>query len=120
MKLQYLLTAEPGARWFRAYYRQNPSLNIEKAVSSLQQTERLLREQPLAGRRFEDRDEVRERKISGTVFSLLYTVADDTIWIIDIRDQRGFRSAEAINSFNQELRERFRIDEASDDRTRRK
>ena len=58
----------------------------------------------------EGRIDVREYKIIGTAFSLLYTVANDTIWIIDIRDQRGFRSAEALRYFNQELRQRLGLD----------
>jgi hypothetical protein len=37
--------------------------------------------------------------IQGTSFSLLYTVARDTVWIIDIRDQRGRRSADALRRF---------------------
>ena len=104
MKLEYLQTSEPGARWFRSYYRRNPQLDLAKAVTALRVAEMTLREHPFAGERFEDRENVREYSITGTTFSLLYTVATDTIWVIDIRDQRGLRSAEALRVFTYELR----------------
>jgi hypothetical protein len=53
---------------------------------------------------------VREYNITGTAFSLLYSVMADNIWIIDIRDQRGLRSAEALRTFTSELRQRFGLD----------
>lgn len=68
-----------------------------------------MREFPGAGERFEDRTDVREYHIKASVFSLLYTVARGTVWIIDVRNARGFRSAEALRFFNVELRERFGI-----------
>ena len=105
MKLEYLQTAQVGARWFRSYYRQNPQLNLPKAVGALRVAEATLREHPMAGGL-----SVREYKISGTAFSLLYTVAMDAIWVIDIRDQRGLRSAEALRLFTSELRQRFGLD----------
>lgn len=110
MKLIYLQTAQHGAGWFRSYYRQNPQLNLAKAVAALRAAETTLRDQPMAGERMEGRIDVREYKILGTAFSLLYTFANDTIWIIDIRDQRGFRSAEALRYFNQELRQCLKIE----------
>lgn len=109
MKLKYLQTSQLGVRWLKTYYRKNPQLNLKKAVASLQSAEQTLRENPLAGERFENHDNVRELPILGTSFSLLYTVAQDTIWIIDIRDQRGYRSAEALRLFNRELRARYGI-----------
>jgi hypothetical protein len=110
MKLEYLQTAQPGARWFRGYYRQNPQLNLPKAVAALRVAESILREQPMAGTRVEGRSSVREYNITGTAFSLLYSVVADNIWIIDIRDQRGLRSAEALRTFTSELRQRFGLD----------
>ena len=59
---------------------------------------------PAAGRRFEDFETVREYLIQGMSFSLLYTVARDTVWIIDIRDQRGRRSASALRRFLRDAR----------------
>jgi hypothetical protein len=110
MKIQYLLTVEVGARWFRSYYRRNPQLDFRKASASLRTAEQTLSEFPLVGERFEERENVREQQILGTPFSLLYTVARDTIWIIDIRDTRGLRSAEALSIFTRELQARFGID----------
>jgi hypothetical protein len=58
----------------------------------------------VAGKRFEDFETVREYLVQGTLFSLLYTVARDTVWIIDVRDQRGRRSAEALRRFLRDAR----------------
>ena len=88
----------------RTYYRRNPQLDVRRAAASLRTAETILREHPAAGRRFEDFEIVREYLLQGTSFSLLYTVARDTIWIIDVRDQRGLRSAEALRQFLRELR----------------
>jgi len=52
--------------------------------------------------------QVREHPIVGACFTILYTVARDTIWVIDIRDARGLRSAEALRQFARDLRERLR------------
>lgn len=110
MKIQYLLSVEAGARWFRSYYRRNPQLDFRKASAALRAAEQTLSEFPLVGERFEERGDVREQHILGTPFSLLYTVARDTIWIIDLRDTRGLRSAEALSVFTRELRTSFGID----------
>ena len=109
MKIEYLLTVEHGARWFRSYYRRNPQLDFRNARASLRNAEQVLVLNPFAGERFEERENVREQHILGTPFSLLYTVARDTIWIIDIRDTRGLRSAEALILFTRELQARFGI-----------
>jgi hypothetical protein len=106
-RLRYLATAEPGLRWMRTYYRRNPQLDAARAVDALRQAEAILRAQPEAGHRYEDRADVREWKMAGTAFSLLYTVARDTVWVIDVRDQRGLRSAEALRTFVAELRRRM-------------
>lgn len=112
MEIRYLKTSELGFRWFRTYYRKNPQLNIRKAVSSLENAESVLGLNPEAGKRFEAYEEVREYTILGTAFSLLYTIFNDTIWVIDICDQRGFRSAEALRKFNRELRESHGVGES--------
>lgn len=104
MKLRYLPTAEPGLRWFRVYYRKNPQLDNKTAVDSLRRAETTLAEFPFTGVRYEDFETVREYKIGGTAFSLLYAIARDTIWVIDVRDQRGRRSAEALRRFAEALR----------------
>lgn len=107
MEIKYLETTEPGLRWLRNYYRQNPELNFDKAIASLSQAEQVLSEFPQSGEQFEDFKDVREYQISGTAFSLLYTVARETIWIIDLRDTRGMRSAEVLKAFNTSLRKKY-------------
>ena len=111
MKIQYLPTVEAGACWFRSYYRRNPQLDFRKATVALRAAEQTLAQFPFAGERFEEREDVRERHILGTPFALLYTVARDTIWIIDLRDTRGLRSADALSLFARELRIRFKIND---------
>ena len=101
--LRYLATAEPGLRWMRTYHRRNPQLDVIRAVEALRRAEAVLQAYPDAGRRYEDYEAVREFKITGTAFSLLYTVARGTVWVIDVRDQRGLRSAEALQAFTAEL-----------------
>ena len=105
-QLRYLASAEPGLRWMRAYYRRNPQLPVAQAVDALRQAEAILRAHPEAGHRYEGHADVREWKIAGTAFSLLYAQARGTVWIIDVRDQRGLRSAEALRAFTKELRKR--------------
>jgi hypothetical protein len=107
MKLAYLPTSEAGIRWMRTYDLRNPQLDIRRAADALRTAETVLRGKPLAGRRFEDFDGIREYLLQGTSFSLLYTVARDTVWIIDLRDQRGQRSADALHQFLRELRARL-------------
>ena len=103
MRLRFLPTAEPGLRWFRLYYRKNPQLYLVKAIEALRSAEAMLVEFPFAGAIFEDFDAVREHKILGTAFSLLYSVARETVWVIDLRDQRGRRSADALRRFLADL-----------------
>ncbi len=102
--MRYLDTAAPGLRWMRRYYRTHPQLDAGRAVEALRKVEAILIEHPYAGTRFEDMDRVRGIVVGGTAFSMLYTVAHETIWVIDVRDQRGLRSAEALQRYLVELR----------------
>jgi len=52
----------------------------------------------------EDFETFREHRSVGTTFSLLYTVASETVWIIHVRDARGHRGAEALREFIKTLR----------------
>lgn len=108
MKLRYLDTAEIGLSWMRRYYCEQPQLNTKRAVASLAQAEVVLCDNPFAGAKFEDSAGVRVYPLQGTVFSFLYTVTDDTVWVIDVHDQRGFRSGEALRHFAAELHLRVR------------
>lgn len=104
MKIQYLDTSQAGLRWMRRYYRENPQLNVQKAVGALLRAEGVLQDMPFAGSKHENSTRVRTYPLQGTGFSFLYTVTDDTVWIIDVHDQRGFRSGEALSHFAAELR----------------
>ena len=108
MELRFLDTAQPGLRWFRRYYVRNPQLSSQKALASFAAARALIRDNPFIGHPYEEMSEVREHPIRETNFTILYTVARDTIWVIDIRDVRGLRSAEALRQFTRELRERLR------------
>ena len=99
MRLRYLPTAEPGLLWFLDYYRKNPQLDRSRAIQALDRAEATLVSFPFSGVKYEDFETVREHKIPGAPFSLLYSVARETVWIIDLRDQRGRRSAEALRRF---------------------
>jgi hypothetical protein len=66
----------------------------------------MLIEFPFSGPVYENFELVREQKILRTPFSLLYSVARETVWIIDLRDQRGQRSVQALRRFLNELRRR--------------
>ncbi len=104
MRLRYLPTAEPGLRWFRFYYRRNPQLDHAKAIDALRRAEAMLAEFPFSGAVYEDFENVREQKVLRTPFSLLYSVARETVWIIDVRDQRGQRSAETLARYLDAMR----------------
>ena len=107
MKLEYLETAQPGLRWFQRYYRENPQLRKAAALAAFRKARGLIKDNPFLGHAFEGMEQVREYSIQGTHFSILYTVRRDTIWVIDIRDARGLRSAEALRRSAAELRQRL-------------
>ncbi len=104
MQIKYLETTALGLRWMRTYYQKNPQLNRAAALAALKNAELLLADFPYSGECYEDYERVREYHIHATAFSLLYTFQQETIWIIDVRDQRGNRSAEAIREFNKDIR----------------
>ena len=93
----------------RSYYRKNPQLDRAKALEALQRAENNLSHFPATGHQFQDMEHVFEYPINGTPFSLLYTMAHGTLWIIDIRDQRGLRSAQAIRLYTRELRQKYGV-----------
>jgi plasmid stabilization system protein ParE len=109
MELQYLETSQLGLKWMRSYYRQNPQLDRQKALSAVKYAERRLMDFPYSGEQYEDFSTVRELHIPGTAFSMLYTIARDVILIIDIRDTRGQRSAEALRYYINQLKAKYNI-----------
>jgi hypothetical protein len=104
MQVKYLETSALGLRWMRTYYQKNPQLNRANALKSLRKAEEILADFPYSGELYEDFEVVREYPLYATAFSLLYTFLHETVWIIDIRDQRGNRSADALRDFNREVR----------------
>jgi hypothetical protein len=104
MKIQFLETSQLGLRWMVQYYRGNPQLNRAKAFQSLEATKQRICTLSPPRETFENFDEVWEATILHTAFSILYTIRRDTVYVIDIRDQRGNRSAEALGRFHRELR----------------
>ena len=109
MKLYFLETAELGLRWFKRYYFENPQLNKAAALKAFERASELLKANPYLGHRFQDMETVREYTIPNTSFSLLYTIHNDAIWVIDLRDQRGLRSSEALRNFTSELRKKHQL-----------
>lgn len=109
MKLRYLETAKPGLVWMRRYYQTQPQLDQASAFENFERAKNLLKQHPQAGEKFEDFLDVREIHITRSAFSILYTCIDDTIFIIDIRDSRGLRSAAALRKFTQELRDKYKL-----------
>ena len=109
MKIQFLESSEHGLRWMKAYYRQNAQLNWKKFLEKFNRAQSVLCEQPYSGRLYEDFNDVRELQIANSTFSFLYTYKNDIIYIIDVRDQRGLRSAEALKKFNQNLRKKYKL-----------
>ena len=106
-EITYLETSEYGLRWMRTYYAQNPQLDFNKALASLMTAESVLQDHSYGGSQFEDFEDVRHYQIGNTAFALLYTVARDTVWIIDVRDTRGMRSADALKAFNAKIRSHY-------------
>ena len=89
MKIQFLESSNQGLRWMKEYYKNNPQLDHKKAFENFLQTQLLLCQQPFSGNKYENFDDIRELKIPKSNFSILYTHKRNTIFVIDIRDQRG-------------------------------
>ncbi|NRA85893.1 MAG: hypothetical protein HRU28_00575 [Rhizobiales bacterium] len=89
------------------YYRKNPQLNRDRAFKNYEIAKSLLRDFSSLAEKFEDFEDVWEKNVTLTAFSILYTIRRETIYVIDIRDQRGNRSADALRRFNSELRNKY-------------
>ncbi len=109
MQLRFLATSRFGLEWMKRYYREHPQLDRRAAFRSFAATRGLLAAHPLAGALYEDFENVREIGIARTPFSILYTVVGDTIFVIDIRDRRGLRSAAALRRFTAEIKGRHGV-----------
>ena len=73
MDLQFLETAQPGLRWFRRYYAENPQLRKSAALATFATARSLIKDNPFIGHRFEEMIDVREYPTGGTNFTILYT-----------------------------------------------
>jgi hypothetical protein len=109
MKIRYLETAKPGLVWMKHHFQTQPQLDQASAFENFEKTKLLLKQHPQAGEQFEDFLDVREIHFARSAFSILYTCIEDTVFVIDIRDSRGLRSAAALRKFMQELRNKYRL-----------
>ncbi len=110
MRLVYLETSRPGLLWFKQYYADRPELDWTAALAAYRTTLSQLKANAYRGKVFDGIEGVFETKITRTAFSVLYTICDDTIFVIDLRDQRGLRSASALAAFARELRRKYRLE----------
>lgn len=109
MEVVYLDTFQAGLRWARSYYRSHPQLNRASFAKSFQNAEQTLKHFPFSGHPYEDTKNVYEYSLAGTSFSFLYVVGEGSIYVIDLRDQRGYRSHDALRQFGAELRAKYGI-----------
>ncbi len=107
MKIHFLESSEAGLRWMKRYYRANPQLDAGKAMASFLLAQKNLADGVLRARPYENFENVFEYSITGTSFSIIYTARPSGIYVIDIRDTRGLRSAQAIKAFEKELLKRL-------------
>jgi hypothetical protein len=89
------------------YYRNNPQLDQAKAFASFEVAKQRITSLAPPKETFEDFEDVWEVKIQRTAFSMLYTIRGQTAYVIDIRDQRGQRSATALRVFDRELKRKY-------------
>lgn len=84
-----------------------PQLDQASAFANFEKAKNLLKQHPNAGEQFEDFSDVREFHIAHSAFSILYISIENTIFIIDIRDSRGLRSASVLRKFTAELSDKY-------------
>jgi len=107
IKIRFVETSTIGLKWLKHYFKSQPQLDNKAAFENFAKARALLKQEPLAGHVFDEIEGVRELKIQKSAFSILYTFKRNTIYIIDIRDQRGTRSAEALREFTAKLRDKY-------------
>lgn len=108
MKLVFLQTAQSGLRWMKRYYREQTQLDAQRVFASFDAVLDRLTAEPFAGHPFDDFEHVRELSIARSPFSILFTHREDTVYVIDVRDQRGLRSAAALRAFTNELKQQLK------------
>lgn len=107
MQVVFLEGSRPGVVWFLGYYSKRPELDFNAAKAALRIAIDTIGQHPFSVQKLERFDAVFEKKVIRTAFSVLYTIREDTIFVIDIHDQRGFRSAEALSTYSLELRSKY-------------
>lgn len=85
MRIIYLSSTVPDVIWMRRYCASVFPQGERKARQHLEAVERLITENPRAGKSIGD---ARERPISHTPFSLIYRINGDTIEVMRVWDQR--------------------------------
>jgi hypothetical protein len=106
-RILFIESAAPGLRWMKRYYKAQPQLDAVAAFAHFAKARDLLKQDPLAGHPFDELDGIRELRIRNSVFSILYVYRRQTIYIVDIRDHRGRRSADALRQFTRELKRKY-------------
>ena len=106
MKIQFLESSLPGLQWMRHYYRERPQLKTN-ATQSYKKAKILLRDKIVTAKTFDEIEGVYERSILNTPFSILYTVKNEIVYVIDIRDTRGYRSEHALREYTNYLKNKY-------------
>lgn len=88
MKIVYVRTALPDLVWFRAYYEAIFPEGERHALLQRRAVERLLRENPFAGRLVQDDTGARMFPISKTPFIIVYRPLEDRIEVLRLWDGR--------------------------------
>ena len=88
MRVVYVRSALPDLVWFRAYYEAIFPEGARHALLQRRAVERLLRENPFAGRVVQEDADTRVFPISRTPFIIVYRVMEDRIEVLRVWDGR--------------------------------
>jgi plasmid stabilization system protein ParE len=91
MRIVYLASAVRDLQWLRHYYQRVFPAGAARAAQRIRATERLVLDNPHAGRPTQRR-EVRRVSVARTPFFLLYRLSEDRIEILRVIDSRSFDS----------------------------
>ena len=91
MRLVYLASAARDVQWLRHYYQRVFPAGATKAVQQIRASERLILDNPYAGRP-PRRPDIRRMAVARAPFFMLYRVAPARIEILRVIDSRSFDS----------------------------